>query len=108
MRVILASLAVVSLGGCDSSVYSDWSRTKTAERADIAEVNARNALARISELEGEIADLKSQVDTLESRLESEESNRTSKDDWAEGAIDQLYENDRIFAARTGLPFQEGR
>ena len=98
------------MGGSDASrtFYSDWSRTRTAERADIADVNARNALAGIAELESQLSELKSEVDTLENRLETEESNRTSKEDRTESAIDQLYENGRIFAARTGLPFQEGR
>ena len=108
MRAVVASLVLIAIGGCNRSVYSDWSREKTAERADIADVNARNSLARIAELESEISSLKSQVATLEDRLEVEESNTKSNDEWAERAIDSLYENDKIIADRIGLPVGDPR
>ena len=108
MRISLIGLAFIMLGGCNDSVYSGWSREKTAERADIADVNARNGLARIAELESEVGDLKNQVEALESKLQSEESSSKSNDEWAERAIDSLYKNDQIIADRIGLPVGDPR
>jgi hypothetical protein len=114
MRVSAALAVLLALTGCDRSFYSDWSREKTAERADIADVNARNGLARIEELQGEVEDLRRQVETLQGQQEIAETNINTLfekagpniDDWQTEAIETLYENDRKFAARTGLPFED--
>jgi len=104
---------MLALGACDQSVYDDWSRQKTAERADIADANARTSLMRIDELKSELSDLQGEVEKLQARLKVAEINTStlfekagpSIDGWQTEAIETLFENDRKIAARAGVPFQ---
>jgi outer membrane murein-binding lipoprotein Lpp len=54
MRVIVLVAVAMVLAGC-------------GERLEIADVNARNALAKISSLESRVSELEARVDELESR-----------------------------------------
>lgn len=58
------ALALI-LASCERAPYSDWSRTKTAEAADIADANARTALARVQELQSEAETMGQRIDALE-------------------------------------------
>lgn len=55
----LLIIAALALGGCKNlpQSYTGYD----AERLEIADVNARNALARISELESRISDLEARL-----------------------------------------------
>ena len=65
--------AFLILSACDRSPYADWSNKKTAERADVADVNARNALTqlvdardRIESLERQLRDAKTEAEAARS------------------------------------------
>ena len=68
MRRSWICVGLLALCACDRSVYSGWSSTKTAERADIADANARNALAKIAALTSDLETAKATSDDLEVRL----------------------------------------
>lgn len=68
MRRLIVLMLTVAVGACgQASVYSGWSKEKTAEKADIADANARTALMRIAELEDRVTELESQVSDLTDR-----------------------------------------
>jgi len=63
MKAKLLTLLVL-LTGCERSVYDDWTSARTAETADIADVNARNALAQVSSLKAKVVELEQQNEAL--------------------------------------------
>ena len=62
-------LCAVVLSGCGPSKDS----------VDVADVNARNALARVSALSARIDELESRVEELQTDLQNEASTRESED-----------------------------
>lgn len=61
---VICALAV-PLWGCERGPYADWSKAKAAEKADVADANARTALMRLEELSSRVESLESEKSALE-------------------------------------------
>lgn len=59
-RIEIAAVAVLLLGSCGQSAYQRFT-VGDYERLEIADVNARNAIARVDSLEGRISDIESRL-----------------------------------------------
>ena len=109
------SLLILALCSC----HSPLRQPTEDEISDIASDAVGGRIAeqgeKIAELERQVSDLQSQIGPLKRELAQERLDRTNlavevarlQSDWNANK-DQLYENDRIFANRTGLPFKDNR
>lgn len=93
------------LAGCD-----DMPRARTqSEIQDIAaDVADDAASAQAAELSSKISELESKLEDLETekqQLQAEVETLKADDEWSEQAIESLYENDRKFADRLGIPVE---
>ena len=59
-RIELAAVAVLLLGSCGDNAYRRYTEGDH-NRLDIADVNARNAIYRVNQLEGRVEALEQQV-----------------------------------------------
>ena len=60
-RIELLILTGLALGSCDSGNWMARYTQRDASRLDIADVNARNALDRITTLEGRVEEMESKL-----------------------------------------------
>ncbi len=115
-KAYLVALLALAVAGCNRSpLLSD-----DDDIGAIAHDEALDATApKFSELEERIDELERQVSALEHRDDTlrdyiaathEESRTADKrqDTWAETNHKRLFENDRTFANRLGMPFQENQ
>jgi hypothetical protein len=88
-------LAALALAGCD--------KVATKEDADVADANARTALARVAELEDRVSDLETELADLKSKttgeMEAEERTRRSVDQSLAKGIDDLAAKHNIVVDR---------
>lgn len=89
---------------------SDIPRARTqAEIQDIAaDVADDVSSAQISELSSKVDELGSKVEDLETdkrELQAEVETLKTGNEWSEQSINRLYENDKMFAQRLGIPVE---
>ena len=113
MKKLILILVMLATTGCDPLVRRSEAESIAENMAD---AQARTSSGRVEELESEVGSLQKRVEALESQLNVAERNTNTLyeksgpiiNDWQTEAIETLYENDRKFAARTGVPFEERR